>query len=256
MRKLSFLVTLLAVLPLTAFPQLTQTFEVGEDTSNWGDAWTGGSITGGFLSPAFGGQLAGTGTGSLNGLSASFYRSFKNNTGGVNLSSPYYLSLYIQLSSAANSGEFQVMDGEFGGANAGSVRAVFTGTPGVLQWQANDQNTGWQTLDVAMLLATPYQVIIAVDPATRTYSATVNQTDADGVILDTDTRTGLAFDQNVINNHQNGKLQFFLQASPGTTTVVVDNIRIQDGAVPEPTTATLLACGLATLLFRRNRRAA
>lgn len=235
---------------------LYDTFETGEDTSNWGASWTGGTTTNTFLDSSFGGQLAGIGTSS----GQSFSRAFKNNTAGINLSQTYYMSMFIQLNTfdGPSGGQFEVVDGDFGSGNAGDIRVTTTATPNVFTWQARDQNSGWQNLGLNMSLGSPYQVLISVDPADFTYSATVNSVDSDGNILSTATLSNLAFDQNVINNHQNGTLLYYIQASSGGTEAIVDNITISSmpistTATPEPSSIALAAGGLATIVFLKNR---
>lgn len=249
MKTLVLSMVVLASLPAMAFSQLVQTFEAGEDTSNWGASWTGGGTTPTFLSASFGGTTAGDGVSD----SQSFSRSFKNNTAGIDLSKPYTISVYVQINAfdGTAGGQFQIIDGDFGTGNAANLQ-VATVAPNVFEWQARDNTNGWQDLGIAMDLETPYHVVLTVNPSTFTYSATVQHTDTDGNVLQSGALTGLAFDTNVINNHQNGNLDFYVQASDGGTVAFVDNINID--AIPEPSTYALTAGGLATLLCVRKRR--
>ncbi len=253
MKRIAATLLLTVGLPLIGYSQLSQTFEAGEDTSNWGASWTGGGTNATFLSQSFGGLVAGDGTSSTQ----SFSRSFKNNTAGISLSDAYTMSMYVQLDTfdGPEGGQFEIVDGDFGTGNAGDIRVTTTGTPGVFAWQARDQNAGWLDLGITMSLSNPYHVVIAVNPADFTYSATVQLTDTDGNVLNSASLSDLAFDQNVINNHQNGTLLFYIQASAGGTEAQVDNINI-DG-VPEPSTIALLgASGLAFVLYYRRKASA
>lgn len=252
MKKLVASLALSAGLPLLGLAQLSQTFEAGEDTSNWGASWTGGGTTATFLSTSFGGLVAGDGASDTQ----SFSRSFKDNTTGISMSSAYTMSMYVQLNTydGPSGGQFEIVDGDFGTGNAGDIRVTTTATPGVFKWQARDNNSGWLDLNIEMSLSNPYHVVIAVDPSTFTYSAMVQLTDTDGNVLDSGSLSNLAFDQNVINNHQNGNLLFYIQASAGGTEAMVDNINI-DG-VPEPSTYALLGlagAGAIIVLYRRKR---
>jgi len=249
MKKLLFSFALFVAFPLIGFSQLIQTFEDGEDTSNWGASWSGGSVTDTFLDQALGGFNAGDGT----STSQSFSRSFKNNTAGVILNEAYSMSMYVQLNTfdGPDNGQFEIVDGDFGTGNAGNLRVTTTETPGEFKWQARDQNSGWLDLNIALLLSTPYLVTINVDPATFTYSTSVKETDTAGNVIATGSLADLAFDQNVINNHQNGTLLFYIQASAGGTEALVDNINI--AGVPEPSVMALFGCGLGALLLYRLR---
>lgn len=250
MKRILYCLGLVTIFPLLGHAQLSQTFEDGEDTTNWGASWTGGGVTATFLDEALGGENAGDGTSSTQ----SFSRSFKNNTVGLDLSEAYSMSMYVQLNTfdGPAGGVFEIVDGDYGTGNAGNLRVTTTGTPGVFKWQARDQNSGWLDLDIELDLANPYRVVIDVNPATFTYSATIQLTDAAGNILDTGSLSGLAFDQNVINNHQNGTLLFYIQASAGGTEAMVDNINI--GGVPEPSAVLLAGCSLTVMFLRRRWR--
>lgn len=230
---------------------LVQTFEDGEDTSDWASSWSGGDVTSTFLDQALGGFNAGS------GLSAtqSFSRSFKNNTAGVDVSQAYSLSMYVQLDTfdGPDGGQFEIVDGDYGTGNAGNLRVTTTETPGVFKWQARDQSSGWLDLDIELSLANPYRVTISVDPSSFTYSATVQLTDTAGNVLDSGSLSNLSFDSNVINNHQNGTLLFYIQASgEGGSEVLVDNINIS--TVPEPSTVALIGVSLAAVLILRKSR--
>ena len=234
-------------MPLEA--QLSQTFEDGEDTSAWNSSWSGGSVVATFLSEELGGQNAGSGT----NATQSFSRSFKDNTAGLDLSSAYTLSMYVQLDTfdGPESGQFEIIDGDYG-AGAAPLRVTTTESPGVFKWQAFDDTSSlWLDLDISLDLANPYRVVISVDPETSSYSAIVQLTDTAGTVLDEGSLSNLTFNSSVITNHQNGTLLFYIQSSAGGTQVAVDNIGI-DG-VPEPSTFTLagLALGLLWLLRKK-----
>ena len=232
---------------------LSQNFEAGEDTSNWGAGWTGGAIEPAFLAPAAGGANSGGGASDTQ----SFSRSFKNNTAGLDLTSAYRISLDLQvdLFDGPSGGQFQILDGDFGSGNAANLR-VFTQDNGggnfTFHWQARDNLTGWQDLGLGLDLSNPYRVELTIDPETFTYAAAVHALDGSGNVLNSGSLTGLAFDQNVINNGQNGNLNFYIQASAGGTGVRVDNINIQ--TVPEPATAAPFATAALILALRRRRK--
>lgn len=245
---LAFLFALAAPSPA----QLSQTFETGEDTTNWGTtSWSDGVIVATFLNEEFGGLNAGSGTSD----SQSFSRSFRNNTAGVDVTQAYTMSMYVQLNTydGPDGGVFEIVDGAYGSGNAGNLRVTTTETPGVFAWQARDNNLGWLDLDLVMELGNPYHIVLAVDPASNTYSATVQLTDTGGGVLETAALFNLAFDPNAIGNGQNGVLLFYIQASgDGGTEALVDNINIT--GVPEPSTALLLGITLSAHLFLRRRR--
>ncbi|WP_035611354.1 PEP-CTERM domain protein [Haloferula sp. BvORR071] len=234
---------------------ISQTFEAGEDTSNWGSSWSNGSTVPTFLSTTLGGQSAGGGA----SLTQSFSRSFKNNTAGLDLATAYTLSMYVQLDTfdGPAGGLFEIVDGDFGSGNAANLRISTEETsPGIFayHWQARANNSGWLDLGITMDLASPYHVELAVDPVTFTYSAVVQAIDPDGNVLGSGSLNNLAFDPNVINNHQNGTLLLYIQASSGGTDARIDNINIQ--SVPEPSAVLMASAAAATLAFARRRRAA
>ncbi len=228
------------------------TFEAGEEHSNWGSTFTGGQIVTGFLDPSLGGANAGGGASD----GQSFSRSFKNNTVGLDVKSDYSMSMYVKVNSfdGPSGGDFEIVDGSFGTGNAANLRVLTEQvSPGVFQfhWQARDNNTGWQDMGIDMNLGDPFRITINVHPGTFTYDATVESVSTTGDLLDWATLSGLAFDQNVINNGQNGNLLFFIQASAGGANVLVDNINIS--GTPEPGRTSLIALGLAAMLWKRSR---
>ncbi|HEY4416364.1 MAG TPA: PEP-CTERM sorting domain-containing protein [Verrucomicrobiae bacterium] len=241
----SLLLTSLAVQAGT----LSDTFEAGEDTSNWGASWSGGTTTNTFLNSSFGGLLAGTGS----SAGQSFSRSFKNNTVGINLSQPYYISMYVQLNTfdAPSGGQFEIIDGAYGSGNAVDIKVALVGSQ--LVWQARDNNNGFQNIGLDFNLSTPYQVSFAVDPASFTYSVTINEVTGTGGVLDSASANGLSFDHNVINNGQNGTLLYYIQGSAGTINAMADNITISTTPTPEPSTIALLAVGAFGMLRLKSR---
>ena len=221
---------------------LSQTFESGEDTSNWGSTWSNGSVVAGFLDPSIGGQYAGSGA----SVDQSFSRSFLNNTAGVSLTLPYTISLYteVNISSNPSSWLFEIVNGSYGSGNAANLQ-IFQTSPGNYVWQARDNNNGWQNLGLSFSLGQPYYVQLSVNPANFTYNATVSQVTTTGSVVSSATLTNLAFDQNVINNQQNGQLLFYIQASSGVVSAEVDNINITN--IPEPSTSALMLVSGAML---------
>lgn len=229
---------------------LIQTFETGEDTLNWGSDWNNGSISGSFLEPSLGGSFAGSGE--SNGQS--FWREFRNNSAGIDITLPYTASMYVQLNAfdGPTGGQFEIIDGAFGSANTANLRIDTRSlSPGVFSyyWQAKD-NGSWQDIGVEFELATAYRVDLAIDPTSFTYSAFVAQITPSGTMLNSGSLVDLGFDPNVITNHQNGELRFFVQSSAGGTVALVDNINIE--GVPEPSVIMLAA--MTTLFTLRRRR--
>jgi hypothetical protein len=232
---------------------LVQTFESGEDTSNWGSSWTSGTVTNTFLSSSLGGVSAGSG----GSASQSFSRSFRNNTAGLDVTSDYTISAYVQVNSfdGAAGGSFEIIDGAFGSANAANLGIrTETVSPGVFifHWQAKNAGV-WTDLGITMDLGAIYQFELGVDTLDSEYSATVRRVTAGGFELESASLASLAFDSNVISNGQNGNLLFYIQAAAGGADVLVDNINIQ--TVPEPF-APVMALGGALMLLRRRRSSA
>ena len=234
---------------------ILQTFESGEDTSNWGSpAWSDGIIVSTFLDASLGGTQAGSGTSSTQ----SFSRAFLDNTAGIDVtSSPYTISAFVQVNTfdGPSGGLFEIIDGSFGNANAANLGIrTETVSPGtyVYHWQAKNAGV-WQDLGINLDLGAAYQFELSVDPLSSLYSATVTRVNPDGSELASGSLSGLAFDPNVITNHQNGELRFYIQASSGGAGAIVDNINIQ--GIPEPS-ALMLAAGTSLLALRRKRECA
>ncbi len=234
--------------------QIVQTFEEGEDTSNWGADWVapGGFSQNAptFLDPSLGGAQAGLGS-TQSGQEAS--RIFRNNTAGIDVATtPYTISLYVQLDLAPEglpaSGHFNVLDGAFGDYTA-NVRLNYNdGVP--TSWEAAD-GSGWQDLSISVSEAAPYRIQFTVDPINKVYSTTVSQVNSSGAIQSTATLNNLAITGNAINNHQNGVLFFHADTSAGYVDFKVDNISVS--AVPEPaelTVFTLVALGVFAVARR------
>src|ERR1700744_4480395 len=131
--KISFLVVsgLLLINPATQAGTLSDAFDTGGDTSNCGAAWSGGTPTSTFLDSSFGGLLAGTGSSACQ----SFSRSFKNNTEGIDLSQPYFVSMFVELNTfdSPGGGQFEVIDGDFGSGNTADIKVALEGSQ--LVWQ-------------------------------------------------------------------------------------------------------------------------
>ncbi|GAA5123340.1 hypothetical protein JIN84_11270 [Luteolibacter yonseiensis] len=250
-RLLAILTACISAQPVCMAATLIETFEAGEDTSTWNSTWTGGSTVPTFLDESLGGENAGGG----NSLSQSFSRPFKNNTAGLSVTTAYSVSMYVQvdLFDGPAGGLFEIVEGSYGSGNAANLR-IFTeeSSPGVFEfhWQARDNSSGWQDLGIDMDLSSPYRVTLNIDPDTFSYSALVESVDTAGNVLGSGALSGLAFDQNVINNGQNGNLLFYIQASAGGTSAMVDNINIQ--SVPEPSPAFVLVPAIFLLTLRRR----
>ncbi len=234
---------------------LTQNFEPGEVTTDWGSMWTDGATEPTFLDPAFGGTTAGTGT----SATQSFSRSFRSNLVGLDVASdPYTISMYVQLDAfdGPAGGLFEIIDGDYGGgANAANLRILTEDLGGgeyAFIWQAADEEDGWVDLGIELELSTPYHVEFIIDPHTFTYSASVEQVDGFGNVIASGGASGLNFNENVITNGQNGNLRFYVQASAGGTEVAVDNINIS--GVPEPSIMGLVLLALLGAAGRKFRK--
>lgn len=244
-------ITTLALCASSHGATLTNNFEAGDADSDWGATWTSGIVTAGFLDPAFGGIQSG---GSVD-VNQGFSREFRNNTAGLDVTVGYTISMYVQIDTfdGLAGGTFEIADGSFGSNNAANLRIQATSAT-EYKWQARDNSTGWQDLGITMNLSQPTFIQLAIDPETNTYDATVSSVTGVGAIIDTGTLTGLAFDQNVINNNANGNLLFHVQASAGGTSVRVDNISIETTAnIPEPAVIAF-AGGLLPFWALRRRR--
>ena len=236
---------------------LVQTFEAGEDTSNWGADWAApGGFTenaAGFLNASIGGSQAGSGSTSF-GQEAS--RVFRNNTVGIDVdTADYSVSMYFKLAlngSNPASGHLYVLDGSFGDYTA-NIRLSYDAA-GTLTGLVAADGSGWATLNVTLDKTSPYRFQFTVDPTAKTYSATVSEVDANGVVLSSDTLNNLAITGNAINNHQNGQLEIHADASAGTVDFMVDNISIQAAAIPEPASMAILGFGGVALFIAVKRR--
>lgn len=259
MKAPRLILSLFAITSATSLSQgaaITQTFEPGEDTSNWGpgSVWQGGSTTSTFLDSSLGGLNAGGGASSTQG----FVRPFRDNTVGIDVTTAYTISMYIEVATfdGPSGGQFEIIDGSFGSANAANVR-IRTENLGdgdyIYHWEAKDAGS-WVDMGIDMVLGTPYRVEFAINPETFTYSPTINLVSTTGAILETGSLSNLDFDQNVINNGQNGELRFYIQASAGGTGAAVDDINITN--IPEPALPGIIASATLALALRRRRMSA
>lgn len=253
-KPLSTVLAMAGLIASASAATLSQTFEAGEDTfPSWNSNWSSGAIGEAFLDVSLGGLNSGEGASTTQG----FDRVFRDNTVGLDVRQAYTISMYVQIDAfdGASDGQFEIIDGAYGSNNAANLR-IFTEevSPGVYRyhWQARDASTQWLDLNIDMELSSPYLVELSIDPASFTYSATVNSVTTTGVILQTGQVTGVTIDQNVFTNNANGDLRFYVQASAGGTDVRIDNVNIT--GVPEPSTTFLTGCGLLTLLGFRKRK--
>lgn len=146
--RILFIACVLGAVTLSAAlaASLTQTFEAGEDTSNWGASWVNGEGVATFLDPSLGGQNAGTGDSGQQ----TFSRSFRNNTVGLDVTEAYSLGMYVRVD-AVNppaSGLFEIVDGSFGSANAANLGIRTEDLGGgnfAYHWQARDNSTAGRT---------------------------------------------------------------------------------------------------------------
>jgi len=230
---------------------LTQTFESGVDTSNWGSTGVAPGqfdLNGPFfMNPLIGGNNAALASTQF-GQEAQ--RDFRNNTGGVNVqSSAYEISLLLQMDlnpggSSPASGNFYVMDGTFG-EYAAALRLIYNaGNP-----TAFEVNNGgnWVAMDVDLAIGVPYYIQFIVDPTLASYSATIAQVNPFGIVQDSATLTGLGIAGNVLGNHNNGQLLFHVDTSSSYVRYAVDNIRVSN-SIPEPTSAMFILMGAAIFL--------
>jgi hypothetical protein len=236
---------------------LVQTFEVGEDTSNWGADWVApGSFDAnatGFMNPLVGGNQAGQAS-TQQGQEA--HRDFRNNTAGVDVeAAAYEISLLLQMDlnpggASPASGNFYIIDGTFG-EYAAAIRLNYT--EGNMSALEAVDGSSWEALDVDLAVGVPYYFRFIVDPVAATYSATVSQLNALGVVQSTATLTGLAITGNALNNHNNGQLLFHVDTSSTYVIYAVDNIRVSN-IIPEPASAALVLMALAVFGVINQRR--
>ncbi len=237
---------------------IIQTFEVGEDTSDWGDDWvapvgyTQSAPT--FLDEALGGQQAGMGT---TAVGQEAYRIFKNNTAGLDLvSASYRMSLYVQIDFGADppsSGNFAIANGDYG-AFAGQLRLNGDGSNGDIPWMASD-GTSFVDTGINLTFSTPYFTEFIFDPVAQTYDVTVSRVNVAGVVQETGSASGLGYYPNAQTNGQYGKLLFHAAGSAGDVDFSVDNISVTN-SIPEPATTALiivLASGLWIASRHRKR---
>ncbi len=235
---------------------LVQTFEVGEDTSNWGADWVApgqfDANAPGFMNTSVGGNQAAQASTEF-GQEA--HRDFRNNTAGVDVATAAYeISLLLQMDANPGgvpaSGSFYVMDGTYGEYAAG-IRLIYNA--GIASALEAIDGTSWEALDVDLAVGVPYFFQFIVNPVAATYSATVSQLNGLGVVQSTATLTGLAITGNVFNNHNNGQLLFHVESSAGHVNYAVDNIRVSN-IIPEPASAAMLALAGVIMLSSARRR--
>lgn len=247
---------------------LTQTFEVGEDTTPaWGSNWVAPQGYNGlgtpFLHADLGGSHAGNGT-TANGQEAS--RSFRDNTVGLDVilgnqpgatASTYTVSMYVQLAvpvSPPASGAFHIIDGNYG-ERAVDIKIAGYADGGPFFWQVKNGDSSYATLStVPFAFNTPYFISFTVNPTTATSSVTVAKVDALGVIDKQESLHDISIGGSVLSNGNNGQLFFHIEGSAGVAGFGVDNIVITD-AIPEPASASLLGALAAAGLAATRRRA-
>lgn len=247
-RKFSSLCLAAALIAPALAGTLTQNFEQGEDTTNWGASWSNLSqVETNFLATGFGGIQAG---GGKSKSSQEYSRDFRNNTAGVDITTGYSISMYVIVGTFddPNNGEFEIVDGKRTGGHTANLRVRNTGGSG-LSWEAYDEVTGWVDLGIELSLLSPYLVELVIDPVASQYSAAVHQVDGDGNVLATGSMTGMDY----IPSADNGQLLFYTQGASGEVGFLVDNISIS--AVPEPASAILTILGAGGFLCARRRRA-
>ncbi|MFC5051420.1 hypothetical protein ACFPK9_12470 [Rubritalea spongiae] len=230
---------------------ISQTFETGEDTSNWGSGstWSGLGITAStFLDSSIGGSSSGFGDHNVQNYS----RSFQNNTEGLVVSTDTYeMSMYLifdQFDVSSGSGKFEVFDGDYGSSTA---NLKVDSTAG-MEWQVNDGGS-WVNLGLTAQVGSIYHISYIVDPTGGTYSASVAEVDTFGVVQGSSVSTsGVDFQSsNAVGNNQSGKLGFHIDVSSATVDFRVDNINID--AIPEPSTTAFGMSALLVGLLRRRR---
>jgi hypothetical protein len=227
---------------------VTQTFEPGEDTSNWGSSgWSNlNTNSSGFLDPSLGGSTAGASNGQQ-----LCKRDFRNNTDGLNLDASYSLSMYFQIDAPnpRTNFEFQAYDG-----NNGNEYAAIARVNNNLQWQVGGANGSWTNIGLTMVDNAFYRVIFNVDPNIRRYDVTVARVSSTGEVIESASIENRPSNQNIFQNNNNGQLGFFLQTQ-NNPSFKVDNINIQQGdqVIPEPHSLTLLLIPSCYLLRRRRR---
>lgn len=252
--------SLFAISSAVSFSQgaaIIQTFEPGDDQAAWGpgSVWNNGITVPTFLDSSFGGTTAGGGGSEGQG----FFRPFRDSP-AVDVTTAYTISLYVQLEEfdGVNSGQFEIMDGAFGSSTANvRIRTDNAGGTPTYHWEAIQSGGPAVDLGIEFFVGTPYRVEFTVDPETFTYATTINLVSSTGAIIDSGSASDLTFNQNVINNNQNGELRFYVQASSGNTGIAVDNINIENTSnIPEPAIPGIAAGSVIAFALGRRRPSA
>lgn len=243
--KLQLATLLLGSLALSATASaasITQTFEAGEYTSNWGSSgWSNVNYAAGagFLDSSIGGDFAGVGSSSVGQESS---REFRNNTAGIDVilgnqpgatADTYYISFYIQITPGQQtpaSGKFAVGDGAYG-AHAAGIQVDYAG--GTPKWQAAVNGNSWVDFtSVSFTAGESYRVLFEINPTANTSSVTLAHVTSFGGTLATETLSGLNIGANIMSNGQNGIFGVHLEGSAGETIAKIDNILISNSAIP------------------------
>lgn len=250
--KLYLFLPLLCAQSAFGFGTLIQTFESGENTDDWGNSgWSApeGFVASqpSFLSPSLGGLQAGKGSTSF-GQDAT--RVYKFNTADMDYTIEYNISMYVQLTSSSipSSGEFSIINGNYGGDSFGDIRVVSDGDG--LDWEARDDSS-FLDLGIDLSANTPYLIQFTIKPESATYDVTVSEVDTSGVVQNSGSLSDLSIGANVITNDNYATLRVHANASAGTLDFEADNINISN--VPEPQTYAILI-GLAALTLTAYRR--
>ncbi|WP_309386514.1 hypothetical protein [Cerasicoccus frondis] len=254
MKPYCYLFALVAAPSVFGFGTLIQTFESGEDTSDWGNSFWDApagftATTPSFLDSSIGGAQAGYGSTS-DGQDAR--RVYKFNTANLDYTSEYTISLYIVLSSDSipSSGEFSVINGNYGGESFGDLRVVSDGDN--LDWEARDDSV-FQDVGIDLAADTPYFIQFTIKPETATYDVYVAEVDTFGVVQESGSLTDLSIASYVITNDNYSTLRVHANASAGTLDFAADNINIAN--VPEPRAfAALAGCVALAAVWRRRQQ--
>ncbi|MEM1060250.1 MAG: PEP-CTERM sorting domain-containing protein [Verrucomicrobiota bacterium] len=257
MRTITLLLPLLLVWTTASAQSLTQTFEPGEDTTDWGNAGFSSPLTSPtFLDEPISSPFGGTTAGGGETIPQNYTRQFRNNTVGLDVEDDAYtIALYVQLdlfSGDGSSAQFQIFDGSFGNNNTANIRIEQAAS--TFQWQARNASNVWQDVGITMEFGEAYYVQMFIDPVGLTYDVLIANVNPNGSVVSSASLNDLTISGQVITNDANGTLSFFNFAS-GTDNVGtrVDNITIVQGVIPEPATGSLLLLTGLGLLRRRRR---
>ncbi|MDF3128888.1 hypothetical protein P0Y35_06750 [Kiritimatiellaeota bacterium B1221] len=244
---------LIASLSCSLSAALVQTFESGEDTSNWGSDWVapGGWTTSNtpFLDPSLGGSSIGAGS-TADGQNA--HRDFSSNTAGLDtVNGSYTTSMYLNITSFGQSipdGSFYVIDGDYdqgGSANVVQLRIIGSNN----QWEYFDYNGTWTSTGVSWSLGDINYIEYSIDNTNQSYNFTISEVDSFGAVVNNNTTSISGIKSGTPNSNQKGTLTYHFETSGGTAVFGVDNINI--AVVPELSSILCTSLAMAGLVLSK-----